>query len=131
MDEKQDFSKRLEQALRDAGVNTTSPARLALEFNLHHWGVAVTPQSVRKWMSGKAIPTEDKILTFAEWLNVSSEWLRFGDTRGKDRQPKQPRTSRQAVDLRLHGDLQRLSQEHKIVVQEIITTLLRLERGKE
>lgn len=129
MDEKQGFSKRFEQALRDAGVNTTSPARLALEFNLHHWGVAVTPQSVRKWMSGKAIPTQDKILTLAEWLNVSSEWLRFGDNRGKE--PRRPRAARQTGDVRLYGDLQRLSQEHKIVVQEIVTTLLRLERGKK
>lgn len=128
MDNKQAFSNRLRRALADAGISADSPTRLALEFSLRHMGRSVTAQAIRKWLTGQAVPAQDKILTLAEWLNVSSEWLRFGDNRGKEKRPE--KLARPAIDLRLYGDLQRLNAEHKVVVQEIITTLLRIERGK-
>lgn len=126
MNGKQDFSKRLRQALRDAGVDVDSPTRLALEFNLHHHGAPVTAQAVRKWLGGSAIPAHDRLLTLADWLSVSSEWLRFGDSRTME--VRQERAAYKAVDLRLYGDLQRLSSEHKRVVQAVIAALLRIER---
>jgi transcriptional regulator with XRE-family HTH domain len=128
MDNKQAFSDRLRRTLKKAGVSAASPTRLALEFSLRHEGSSVTAQSIRKWLTGQAIPAQDKILTLAQWLNVSSEWLRFGDNRGKETRQEKP--AYQAMDLRLYGDLQRLNGEHKVVVQEIITTLLRIERGR-
>ena len=76
--EKQAFSGRLLQALKRSPKRVESATDLALQFNLRHPNDPITPQAAQKWLSGKAKPTADKIETLADWLNVSSHWLRYG-----------------------------------------------------
>lgn len=77
-EEKAAFSRRLEVALRRSAEPVSGATELALRFNLRHQGNAVSPQTAHKWLSGRSIPTSDKLRTLAEWLNVSQHWLHYG-----------------------------------------------------
>lgn len=77
--EKNKFSKRLKQALLDSN-HPISPTYLSNEFNNRYDGQAVSVQSANNWLLGKSIPNQDKLSILAIWLNVSNQWLRFGDT---------------------------------------------------
>src|SRR5262245_65743093 len=78
-DEKQGFSKRLRESLKRAQPAAEGPAALAREFNLRYDGTPVTVQAVRKWVSGRALPSQDKIRALALGLEVSPQWLRYGE----------------------------------------------------
>ncbi len=77
--EREEFSKRLKQALTKGGMGAHGAIRLAQEFNQRHSGKDVTHQAVQKWLGGDAIPTQDKLRTLAGWLGVSLSWLRDGE----------------------------------------------------
>lgn len=72
------FAARLRQALVDAGYEPR-PSVVEREFNLRCWSKPVTLHGVRRWLKGETLPTEDKMVILAEWLNVSPRYLRFGD----------------------------------------------------
>lgn len=137
MNEKQAFSERLLQAMRQAKIQARSPTRLTLEFNLRYPGKPITTQAVRKWLSGRAIPSQDKILTLAGWLNVSTEWLRFGETvytqgaAKKGISADQDRQSYIAYDMELCSNFNQLDDEHKEIIREMVLTLLRLEKKQK
>src|SRR3954451_3992025 len=76
--EREDFSARLQQALRNANYSPDSPTELARDFNIRFSGRPITVHAARKWLVGEAIPTQDKMRTLAQWLGVPVEWLRFG-----------------------------------------------------
>ena len=76
--EKQLFSERLKQALTQAGY-PISPTFLSTEFNHRYDGQAISVQSANNWLLAKAIPNQDKLAVLSIWLNVSNQWLRFGD----------------------------------------------------
>jgi transcriptional regulator with XRE-family HTH domain len=73
----QAFAERLRNALGAAGVHP-SPTAVAHAFNLRYRGRSITPHSVRNWLMGQALPTQDKLVVLAEWLHVSPDELRFG-----------------------------------------------------
>ncbi len=77
--ESQAFSERLRKALEAVGVRP-SPTVVANEFNLRYWGRSITPHTARNWLLGQALPTQDKLVVLAEWLQVSPDELRFGKT---------------------------------------------------
>lgn len=76
--DKIDFSERLKTAIRLAGLDELSNANLANRFNLRHPNQSVSTQAFHHWLSGRSIPTPDKIETLAKWLDSSAEWLRHG-----------------------------------------------------
>lgn len=76
--EKLAFSERLKQALIDSN-HPISPTYLSKEFNHRYDGTPVSVQSANNWLLGKAIPNQDKLAILSIWLNVTSQWLRFGD----------------------------------------------------
>jgi transcriptional regulator with XRE-family HTH domain len=78
MSEKTEFSKRLRQAMQDAGY-TISPSVLEHEFNLRWYGRSISTQAAWSWLNSKAIPAQDKMQVLAEWLKVEPDVLRFGD----------------------------------------------------
>lgn len=133
-DEKQGFSKRLKEAMRKTRIDISSPTLIAREFNLRYHGDPVSTQAVRKWLSGKALPSQDKIRGLGFWLEVSAHWLRFGEADRKDE--RHPLTARQEPGPYRpdHGwpskkfDL--LNDAHKRMVLEMVHALLRLE-GKQ
>ena len=129
-DEKQGFSKRLKEAIRRSRIDVSSPTLIAREFNLRYHGDPISTQAVRKWLSGKALPSQDKIRALGSWLDVSVHWLRFGEA---DRKEGQPSTVRQeAGAYRLDPGwpsrkFELLSDAHKRIVVEMVHALLRLE----
>lgn len=78
MNEKQEFGKRLAEAMVSAGYEAR-PIVLEREFNSRYWGKSVTFQAVARWLRGEAVPSQDKLLVLAEWLRVEPQVLRFGD----------------------------------------------------
>lgn len=133
-DEKQGFSRRLKEAMRKARIDISSPTLIAREFNLRYQGDPVSTQAVRKWMSGKALPSQDKIRALGLWLDVSAHWLRFGEADRKEE--RQSMTARQETgSYRLDAGwpsrkFEMLGDAHKRMVLEIVHALLRLE-GKQ
>jgi len=76
--ESEAFAQRLKKALDTCNVRA-SPTIVANEFNLRYWGRSITPHTARNWLLGQALPTQDKLVVLAEWLQVSPEELRFGN----------------------------------------------------
>jgi hypothetical protein len=133
-EEKQAFSRRLKEAMRRARVDASSPTRIAREFNLRYHGDPVSTQAVRKWLSGKALPAQDKVRALGLWLDVSAHWLRFGEGERRDERPGSGARQEPSAYRLDHASIARkfdlLNDAHKRVVLEIVHALLRLE-GKQ
>ena len=127
-EERASFSRRLKEALRKARVEAR-PTRLARDFNLRHHGDPVTTQTARKWLHGRALPTQDKLRTLAQWLEAPPHWLRYGEA--EHSLAARQDTATYAVDSAWLGKkFESLSENHRKVVLEITRALLRLE-GKQ
>jgi len=122
-EEKEQFSARLQRALLSAQCPNT-PNDFVKEFNLRANGACVTVYAARKWLSGTAIPTQEKVQILAGWLGVSSSWLRFGTdhdgppANGSARGLTRP-------DRVLLDAVHRLSARDRTVVYEMVKSLLR------
>lgn len=77
-EERMNFSERLKQSLAGAGLSSNA-ADFTRAFNARAGGAAVSVYAARKWLTGSAIPTHEKLVIMAIWLGVSAAWLRFGD----------------------------------------------------
>lgn len=134
LDEKQGFSKRLKEAMRRARLDADGATRIAREFNLRYHGDPVTTQAVRKWLSGRSLPSQDKIRALAGWLDVSAQWLRFGDTERREERggaaARQDSPAYRTDQLWVARKFEQLGDPHKKMVVEIVLALLRLE-GKQ
>jgi len=127
-DEKQGFSRRVRDSLKRAQAHAIGPAALAREFNLRYDGTPVTVQAVRNWLSGNALPSQDKIRALALWLEVSPQWLRYGDGEGASaRALRQESPAYRADSAWLGKKYEALSDTHKKMIVELIIALLRLE----
>jgi hypothetical protein len=136
--EQENFSKRFRQALRNADYSPDSPTQLAREFNIRYNSGHVTAHAVRKWLVGESIPTQDKLRILANWLGVTTEWLRYGE----EPQPTNHEAHRngdgadmpvrfESADVKLIADLYRLDKHHQTVAREIIRLLVRINHNKE
>ena len=129
--EREDFSKRLHEALRNAAYSPNSPTQLAREFNLRFAGQPITVHAARKWLVGEAIPTQEKLRTLAQWLGVPAEWLRFGGLKSSDEASLSEQATRfESADVKLISDLQRLDEHYRTIARELIRMLLRLNRQR-
>lgn len=72
-----EFAERLQQAMAAKSIKY-SPTTLMRLFNEEFDGKAVTPHSVRNWMIGKSMPTQDKLRCLANVLDTSIEVLCYG-----------------------------------------------------
>ena len=128
-DEKQGFSRRLRESLKRAGAEAGGAAALAREFNLRYDGTPVTVQAVRKWISGDALPSQDKMRSLALWLEVSPQWLRYGegDTPPAARALRQEPAAYRADPAWLARKYEGLNDAHKKMIVELTIALLRLE----
>src|SRR3989442_150813 len=128
-EEKQDFSKRLKDAMRKARVEA-GPTPLALEFNLRHHGQPVSAPTARKRLQRVALPTQDKVRTLAQWLEVSPQWLRYGEAERSHAAARQDSATYAVDSAWLGRKFDSLSEPHRKMVLEITRALLRLE-GKQ
>ena len=122
---KEEFSKRLRKAIQDSRLPVESPTRLAVEFNGRGTGQRVTPQAVRKWLNGEAIPSYDKIRALAVWLGVSPYELHHGeaDRAGPRAQERMASYRKPLPDNELVKQYKSLSLSQQQAVAEIITAL--------
>lgn len=77
------FSMRLAAALEAAGFDHDI-AGITRRFNFLTPSATVTVHAVRKWLSGKSIPTQERLRTLALLVGVTPEWLRYGRTDDAD-----------------------------------------------
>lgn len=123
------FADRLRAALvRFNPPGRTGVAWIAREFNQRYDGKPISVNAARKWLNGEAIPTHDKLMTLACWLRVSPEWLLFGaGENGAATVARQEPAPYRSQDAELCRDIAALNGEHKHIVRELVTVLLRLE----
>jgi transcriptional regulator with XRE-family HTH domain len=125
--ERESFSERLQQALKNAHYSPDSPTRLAREFNIRFEGRPITVHAARKWLVGEAIPTQEKLRMIAQWLGVPADWLRFGGADTPGAQGEGSASARfESADVKLIADLQRLDEHHRQLAREFIRMLVRL-----
>src|SRR3954469_3433618 len=128
--EKQEFSKRLKDSLKRAQVQARGAAAVAREFNLRYDGTPVTAQAARKWLTGAALPSQDKLRALSLWLEVSPHWLRFGDEAGQSKASsvlRQTAATYRVDSSWLARKYDALNEPHKRMVVELLLALLRLE----
>jgi transcriptional regulator with XRE-family HTH domain len=130
--ERESFSVRLQQALKNAHYSPDSPTRLAREFNIRFDGRPITVHAARKWLVGEAIPTQEKLRMIAQWLGVPAEWLRFGggDVGSAEGDSANGLSRFESADVKLIADLQRLDEHHRQIAREFIRMLVRINYQK-
>jgi transcriptional regulator with XRE-family HTH domain len=131
--ERESFSQRLQQALKNAHYSPDSPTRLAREFNIRFEGRPITVHAARKWLVGEAIPTQEKLRMIAQWLGVPAEWLRFGGVQEASHNGDAGGANGarfESADVKLIADLQRLDDHHRQIAREFIRMLVRINYQK-
>ena len=128
---REEFSRRLRKSLQDRGMAVGSPTRLTQEFNSDYPDRRVTPQAMRKWLTGEAIPSHDKIQALAEWLEVSPNWLHHGEGGAGDGTQQTAASYRTPVpDQELLKRYRKLNARQQHAVAEIITALAAKDRRR-
>ncbi|GGE75440.1 hypothetical protein GCM10008020_20120 [Massilia psychrophila] len=130
--ERESFSARLQQSLKNAHYSPDSPTRLAREFNIRFDGRPITVHAARKWLVGEAIPTQEKLRMIAQWLGVPAEWLRFGgaDAATPHGDALNGLARFYSEDVKLIADLQRLDEHHRQIAREFVRMLVRVNNQK-
>lgn len=117
---KEDFAKRLHQAMDQAGFEVRGRARiLSKEFKISDKGAG-------KWLNGESIPETAKIPLLADFVNVSAEWLLSGNGA---MQPSQTQSQSQSLEfskaprnpklLKLIEKLMKLDSESKLTNKDL------------
>jgi transcriptional regulator with XRE-family HTH domain len=127
---REEFSKRLRKALQDRGLGVDSPTRLAQTFNGDYPDRRVTPQAVRKWLNGEAIPSDDKLRALAEWLGITPYLLRYGMAEGGKGAQESAAPYRVLADQELVRRYRKLNPRQQHAVAEIITALAAKDRRR-
>lgn len=79
--------------------------------------------AARRWLLGEAIPAQEKLRVLAEWLNVSTEWLRYGDTADVVGIEEAEQAEAVAYDYSLMRAISSLSVVHQQVVRDLVKSL--------
>lgn len=116
------FAERLRLALQQSGYSA-SPTQLALEFNARFSGPKVHMATCRKWLLGESIPTQEKLVTLAQMIGVTADWLRYGPA--STAEEKSAPLTFNAHELSLLNDLHRLKERDQRLVHQMVDMLLR------
>lgn len=125
-DERSNFSGRLKLALISADQPISASA-LARAFNLRAHGAKVTSHGARKWLNGDAIPTQEKVIILAKWLDVHASWLRFGHAEIGTTYEFTPRGAEELSrkDMALIRDVVSLPAPSQLIVRDMVDCLMR------
>ena len=115
------FSARLCQQLANKGWDVNKPTWLAKQFNSRFEGQRISVQTASNWLTGNAIPSQEKLRVLAAWLETSAEWLRYGDAQTP---PIVPFQGQQFGLSDLPEKLERLSPKQKRVIYDVIDAML-------
>ncbi len=77
-EERQLFAQRLTEAMQSNGYEPR-PSVLEKLFNTRYRGRSVAFTSISRWLSGHALPEQDKLQVLAELFGVEPQILRFGE----------------------------------------------------
>ncbi len=118
---KDDFRKRLRAAMKAAGMKPSGP-ELERAFNLEWRGRPVSVQTASNWISGKHMPSPDKLLALASVLKTDPHALIYGtaasmavaETQGAW-EARATQVDRQAIDVFLG-----LTAQHRLAVRDVI-----------
>lgn len=124
LEERSEFCERLTAALVAAGYEPR-PTKFAREFNLRADGAVVTVHAARKWLVGEALPTQERLHVLANWLNVSPQWLRFGETPQPGVAAANDAAAIPHNEILLLSDFRRLVARSQSVVRDLIGSLLK------
>ena len=131
MDDKRLFAERLKQAMREAGYDPR-PSILEREFNLRFWGKPITFQGVRRWLRGESLPSQDKLMVLAQWLQVEPQQLRYGaaDDQGVGEAPATWRAEMSAEEQEVLDAYRALPSEQRKTLREVMFALTAVAKGK-
>jgi len=123
--EKTFFAERLALAMKAKGYDA-KPSVLEREFNLNYSGKPMTLHGVRKWLIGESIPSGDKLLTLAKWLDVPPEELVFEKDIQKAIERRDSKWTQELgyKDKEVFEAFINLSPSNKKLVRELIVALL-------
>lgn len=123
MNEKEEFAKRLSDAMLQAGY-ALRPVVLEREFNTRYWGRSVTLQAVRRWLRGEAIPSQEKLQVLADWLKVEPQVLRFGEAVRNSIQQHKERWDEGAgyLERETFDAFLKLPAQQRKIIREVILT---------
>jgi len=123
--EREEFSRRLRQALQERGIDPPTPGALARHYNDRFPDLRVSAQAARKWLAAEAIPGQAKLKALSDWLEVAPQWLRYGQDAAEAHVARQPHAKYQVVlsDRELVRRYRRLRSDQQRALAEIITTL--------
>ncbi|MFK4048740.1 XRE family transcriptional regulator [Acinetobacter venetianus] len=123
-DEKTLFANRLIKAMQAKGYEAKASV-LEREFNLNYSGRPMTLHGVRKWLIGESIPSGDKLLTLAKWLDVPPEELAFEKDIQKAITQRDARWKQELgyKDKEIFEAFINLPSPHKKLVRELIIAL--------
>lgn len=121
LNERAEFSSRLCQQLAGKGFEVNKPTWFAKQFNLRFEGSPVSVQTASNWLSGHAIPSQEKLRVIAAWLETSAEWLRYGDA---ETLPTVEFQGQHYGLSDLPEKLEQLSPKQKRVVYDVIEAML-------
>jgi transcriptional regulator with XRE-family HTH domain len=125
-DEKRGFANRLKEALKRSPTKVDTPTELAAQFSWRYPESPITMQAAQKWLSGRSIPTPDKVEALADWLKVDKQWLRHGVAAQARPQPEKTKTAMRephaptAAEWKLLERLRRLPESRRQLVEEIV-----------
>lgn len=115
------FGARLIQTIEAAGYATGATA-VTREFNMRSGAAPITVHGVRKWLQGESLPSQDRLVILAKWLNVEPQWLRFGQGTMIAKGDKDSRSLSHADRVMLQ-DYRALSPEHQAMVRGFVAIL--------
>jgi transcriptional regulator with XRE-family HTH domain len=124
--EKSDFSERLKFSMTRAPEKMRGATDLANKFNLRYRGEPVSAQTAHKWLTGRSIPTIDKLQTLADWLKVDLHWLHYGPPpSGNAQSTPKPLARDEAYPtseetLELASKIEALSPHHRYLLEELV-----------
>lgn len=127
IEEKSAFTKRLRLALRRSQEAVEGATELAIQFSLRYEGTAISPQTAHKWLSGRSVPTEDKLVTLANWLNVDKHWLHYGPSPEKSELSAKAAGKKNSVNapskeaVTLAQKIQALPPHQRYLIEELVT----------
>lgn len=126
VEEKKAFAARLHQAFsRLSDPVKKGPTQLALHFNLRHYGnKQITTQTAHKWLSGRSIPTPEKLETLAGWLGVNQHWLHYGPAPYSNQKLGHSKTTTPTPDtIQLAAKIESLPPHQRYLVEELVSSL--------
>lgn len=124
-DERTLFAKRLALAMQSKGYEAKASI-LEREFNLNYSGKPMTLHGVRKWLIGEAIPSGDKLLTLAKWLEIPPEEFILNKNIQIAIQQRDARWKQELgyKDKEVFDAYTQLSSPHKKIIRDMIIALL-------